>query len=186
MKILFLYVDLYLLQCSSYACLYIYSLWAIAHYKLSCWYLLFGNNTLTISDDWHIPLLHVLCRLSAPVQILVNICIHYLLGNILLFIEGNVKNHFTSGAKHPNWRCQFCSNLTKIASFLVDIELRKPHMDLLQITPLYQFLMPFISKNVNLDHIKATKGGLIKILITCNKEVEAFVLGGKHLNITAS
>lgn len=59
-------------------------------------------------------------------------------------------------------------------------------MDLLQITPLYQFLMPFINKNVNLDHIKATKGGLIKILSTYNKEVEAFVVGGKHLNITAS
>lgn len=76
------------------------------------------------------------------------------------------------------------SNLTKVITFFADVELQQHHLDLLQETPFYQFLMPFISKAVNTKHIKGTKKGLVNIIDSYDKVQQSFIIAGKQLTIT--
>lgn len=56
---------------------------------------------------------------------------------------------------------------------------------MLQMTPFYQFLMPFINKAVNRKHIKGTKNGMINILDSYDKNQQVFMVAGKKLTISA-
>lgn len=96
----------------------------------------------------------------------------------------HAKKRGASTSRTTNWPWQFRSNLTKVISFLSDVELRQQHLDLLQLTPFYHFLLPFINKAVNPKHIKGTKKGLVHILSSYDKEQQVIVIGGKKLSIT--
>lgn len=102
------------------------------------------------------------------------------------FNTGSGKKRGCSSSRKKNWRRQFRSNLSKIVTFLQDVELQKHHLDLLQVTPFYQFLLPFINRAINPKHIKGTKKGLVNILDSYDKAQKVFVIGGKHLTITAT
>lgn len=96
----------------------------------------------------------------------------------------HAKKWGASTSRTTNWPWQFRSNLTKVISFLSDVELRQQHLDLLQLTPFYHFLLPFINKAVNPKHIKGTKKGLVHILSSYDKEQQVIVIAGKKLSIT--
>lgn len=101
-------------------------------------------------------------------------------------VAGISRKHKANSNRAKKWRRQFRSNLTKVIKFLDGVELQKHHLELLQLTPFFHFLLPFINKTVNPKHVKGTKKGLISILDSYDKEQQVFVLAGKKLSITAT
>lgn len=99
---------------------------------------------------------------------------------------GSGKKRAASTSRQKQWRRQVRSNLTKVISFLDGVELQNHHLALLQITPFYQFLLPFINKAINPKHIQGTKRGLVNILDSYDKNQQGFLIAGKKLTITVS
>lgn len=62
--------------------------------------------------------------------------------------------------------------------------LQQCHLEVLQTTPFYHFLIPFINKDIPPVCAKGTKTGLVKIIETYSKSDKAFIIGGKHLTTT--
>lgn len=86
------------------------------------------------------------------------------------------------GAEH--YRKQYRSNLSKVIAFVEDLTLKPAHIALLQRTPFYNFLEPFINKRVTTKSVTGTQKGLVKILLTYDRKQKAFIMGGQKMTIT--
>lgn len=127
------------------------------------------THSATGENTWNTHIIHFPLKLLPP-----------------LFLTGSSHKNGQRKPRNPKWRRQFRSNLTKMVAFYSNITLRPYHLELLQTTPFYQFLMPFITKSVAPGCIKGTKTGLLKILETYSKPAEAFIIGNKELTVAPS
>lgn len=104
----------------------------------------------------------------------------------ILSHEAATKKFVRKQREKDGWQRQYTCSLSGTVRFFAGIILRKVHLDMLNKTPFYNFVLPFIKGKFSAGEVRGMQDGLVQALMSYVRERNCFNIGGKDLNIEPS